>query len=49
MRRHKSIYEAIVLGEPHTAAQRMERHLLDFARELGVDVPMYRQWMDKQV
>jgi GntR family transcriptional regulator, transcriptional repressor for pyruvate dehydrogenase complex len=45
-RRHESIYEAIVLGEPERAAERMERHLLDFARELGIDVPMYRQWKD---
>jgi GntR family transcriptional regulator, transcriptional repressor for pyruvate dehydrogenase complex len=48
IRRHESIYDAIVLGEPETAAERMERHLLDFARELGVDVPMYRDWMDKE-
>lgn len=48
IRRHASIYDAIVLGEPRTAAERMERHLLDFARELGVDVPMYRDWIDKE-
>jgi DNA-binding FadR family transcriptional regulator len=48
MRRHESIFDAIVLGEAQTAADRMERHLLDFARELGVDVPMYERWPEEQ-
>ncbi len=36
--RHELIYEAIAAGEPERAAMRMESHLLDFARELGVKV-----------
>lgn len=35
-RRHESIYDAIAAGDAHSAAGRMERHLLDFASELGV-------------
>ena len=36
--RHEAIYEAIAAREPEKAAERMESHLLDFARELGVKV-----------
>jgi GntR family transcriptional regulator, transcriptional repressor for pyruvate dehydrogenase complex len=34
--RHEAIYEAIAAREAETAAKRMQSHLLDFARELGV-------------
>jgi GntR family transcriptional regulator, transcriptional repressor for pyruvate dehydrogenase complex len=36
--RHEAIYEAIAARDSESAAQRMENHLLDFARELGVNV-----------
>jgi GntR family transcriptional regulator, transcriptional repressor for pyruvate dehydrogenase complex len=43
--RHEAIYEAIAARDPEQAAKRMESHLLDFARELGVKVsaPAARQ------
>ena len=44
MRRHESIYDAIAEGDARAAAHRMERHLLDFARELSVDVPTFEEW-----
>jgi GntR family transcriptional repressor for pyruvate dehydrogenase complex len=40
-RRHESIYDAIAAGDAHAAAARMERHLLDFASELGVKVARF--------
>jgi DNA-binding FadR family transcriptional regulator len=35
--RHEAIYDAIAAGDAEQAAQRMESHLLEFARELGVN------------
>jgi GntR family transcriptional repressor for pyruvate dehydrogenase complex len=44
MRRHESIYDAIAEGDARAAAHRMQRHLLDFARELAVDLPTFEEW-----
>jgi len=43
--RYEAIYDAIAAGDAEQAAERMESHLLEFARELGVkaSAPMARE------
>jgi GntR family transcriptional regulator, transcriptional repressor for pyruvate dehydrogenase complex len=40
--RHRAIVMAIEAGDPWLAARTMELHLIDFASELGVEVPAHR-------
>lgn len=40
--RHRAIVDAIEEADPRLAARTMELHLVDFATELGVEVPAHR-------